>query len=127
MIHPLCNQDGDTERPAGQKDVLGFGDTQNGYRTGWFYRLGMRGPWCRKAFYVYPRHEDRRTLATCHADRVEKTQTILDNAGLPRAAAYSGSEDAWKELCQRDDIDLVYIATDWKTPRRNDDLCHGAG
>ena len=30
------------------------------------------------------------------------------------AASYSGSEEAWKELCQRDDIDLVYIVTDWQ-------------
>ena len=29
-------------------------------------------------------------------------------------ALYSGSEDAWKQLCERNDIDLVYIATDWK-------------
>lgn len=33
---------------------------------------------------------------------------------MPEAAAYSGSEDAWKQLCERDDIDLVYIITDWK-------------
>ena len=26
----------------------------------------------------------------------------------------AGEEDAWKKLCERDDIDLVYIATDWK-------------
>ena len=38
----------------------------------------------------------------------------MKNAGLPAAASYSGEEDAWKKLCERDDIDLVYIATDWK-------------
>ncbi|MEX0647195.1 MAG: Gfo/Idh/MocA family oxidoreductase [Balneolaceae bacterium] len=26
---------------------------------------------------------------------------------------YSGSEDSWKELCERDDIDLVIIGTPW--------------
>ncbi len=26
---------------------------------------------------------------------------------------YFGKEDAWKKLCERDDIDLVYIATPW--------------
>ena len=26
---------------------------------------------------------------------------------------YSGEEDAWKQLCERDDIDLIYIATPW--------------
>ncbi len=33
--------------------------------------------------------------------------------GLPEAASYSGGE-GWKELCRRDDIDLVYIATPWQ-------------
>jgi hypothetical protein len=28
--------------------------------------------------------------------------------------AYSGSEDAWKQVCDREDIDLIYIATPWK-------------
>jgi len=29
-------------------------------------------------------------------------------------ALYSGSEDEWRKLCERDDIDVVYIATPWK-------------
>lgn len=28
-------------------------------------------------------------------------------------AAYSGTEDSWKQLCDRSDIDLVYIITPW--------------
>ncbi len=101
------------ERPAGQKDVLGLVTPKmDTVRVG-FIGLGMRGPGAVRRFTFIP---GTKIVALCdlHADRVEKTQTILDNAGLPRAAAYSGSEDAWKELCQRDDIDLVYIATDWK-------------
>lgn len=27
---------------------------------------------------------------------------------------YSGSEDSWKQVCEREDIDLIYIATPWK-------------
>ncbi len=30
-----------------------------------------------------------------------------------KPALYSGTEDAWKKLCERDDIDLIYIATPW--------------
>ncbi len=26
---------------------------------------------------------------------------------------YSGDKDAWKKLCERDDIDLIYITTNW--------------
>jgi hypothetical protein len=28
-------------------------------------------------------------------------------------AMYSGNEDEWKKLCERDDVDLVYICTPW--------------
>lgn len=31
------------------------------------------------------------------------------------ATIYAGSEEEWKKLCDRDDIDLVYIATHWAT------------
>ena len=33
--------------------------------------------------------------------------------GFPEAAPYSG-EEGWKQLCERDDIDLVYIVTPWQ-------------
>lgn len=29
-------------------------------------------------------------------------------------ARYSGSEEGWREVCERDDIDLVYICTHWE-------------
>ena len=33
---------------------------------------------------------------------------------LHNPVLYSGKEEGWKELCERDDIDVVYIATPWK-------------
>src|SRR5690554_1302668 len=104
---------GISERPAGQKDVLGLVAPKiDTVRVG-FIGLGMRGPGAVERFTHIP---GTKVVALCdlHPERVEQTQTILDRAGLPRAAEYSGSEEAWKELVQRDDIDLVYIATDWK-------------
>ena len=38
----------------------------------------------------------------------------MTKAGRPAPDIYYGSEDAWKKMCERDDIDLIYIATDWK-------------
>lgn len=40
---------------------------------------------------------------------------------------YTGSVDAWKQLCERDDIDLVYIATPWElhTPIAVYAMLHG--
>src|SRR5690554_4534498 len=101
------------ERPAGQQHVLGLTTPKlETVRVG-FIGLGMRGPGAVRRFTHIPGTE---IVALCdlHEDRVEKTQAILEAAGLPRAAGYSGSEEVWKELVERDDIDLVYIVTDWK-------------
>lgn len=43
---------------------------------------------------------------------MDKCQLILKDAGLPEAGSYVGPE-AYRQLCEREDIDLVYIATDW--------------
>ncbi len=101
------------ERPAGQKDVVGLQtEPLDTVRVG-FIGLGMRGPGAVERFTHIPR---TRTVALCdiRPERVKKTQEILTKAGLPAAAEYSGSEDAWKKLCEREDINLVYIVTDWK-------------
>lgn len=100
-------------RPSEQKDVLGLTVPKiETVRVG-FIGLGMRGPSAVSRFTHIPGVE---IVALCdlHPDRVEKTQAILEKAGFPAAAGYSGKEESWKELCNRDDIDLVYIATDWK-------------
>ena len=77
-----------------------------------FIGLGMRGPSAVERFTHIP---GTKVVALCdiRPERVSKCQEILIEAGLPQAAEYSGEEDSWKALCERDDIDLVYIATDW--------------
>lgn len=101
------------ERPMGQCDVLGLRHKPiKTVRVG-FIGLGMRGP---SAVHRMTQIEgvEIKALSDLHPDRVQKSQNILRNAGKPKAAEYSGSEDAWRKLCERKDIDLVYIATDWK-------------
>jgi predicted dehydrogenase len=53
-------------------------------------------------------------IAICDLDtqNIEKVQQCIAAAGRPAAAEYTGV-DGWKALCERDDIDLVYICTDW--------------
>ncbi len=101
-------------RPAGQKDVLGLRhDPIPTVRVG-FIGLGMRGPGAVSRFT----HIDGvqiQALCDIYPERVAKSQKILEKAGKPLATEYSGSKEAWKQLCERDDIDLVYIATDWKS------------
>lgn len=45
---------------------------------------------------------------------VDVNQQKLRKAEMKPAAEYYGDDYAWKKLCERDDIDLVYIATPWK-------------
>jgi predicted dehydrogenase len=99
-------------RPAGQEHVLGLTtEPLDTVRVG-FVGLGMRGP---GAVYRFTHIPGAKIVALCdvEADRVASAQEILKEAGLPEAASYSGSTEAYKEMCERDDIDLVYIATDW--------------
>ena len=46
-------------------------------------------------------------------DRVKSAQQRVVAKGQPEPAGYSKSETDFEELCQRDDLDLVYIATPW--------------
>lgn len=99
-------------RPAGQQDVIALAtEPLDTVRVG-FIGLGMRGP---GAVYRFTQIPGVKIVALCdvEADRVENAQNILRSAGMPDAAAYSGSVEAYKALCERDDIDLVYVATDW--------------
>lgn len=81
-----------------------------------FVGLGMRGPGAVQRFtHMKDVGLNVQIVALC--DFVpERAQKVNDKyvvaAGMPRAAEYSG-EDGYKQLCQRNDIDLVYIATDW--------------
>ena len=101
------------ERPAGQTDLVGFTTPKMDVVRVGFIGLGMRGPGAVDRFTHIPGVEVK-ALCDLHMDRAEKAQKILIDAKKPKAVLYGGKEDSWKELCQRDDIDLVYIATDWE-------------
>ena len=98
-------------RPAGQKHVLGLTAPKlETVRVG-FVGLGGRGPWAVKRYAHIPGVE---IVALCDYEeaRAEKTQSELRNRGLKPADIYFGPK-GYEELCKRDDIDLVYVATDW--------------
>jgi predicted dehydrogenase len=54
-----------------------------------------------------------RALCDLRMECVDAGQKALTVAGLPAARTYGGTEDAWKEMCSEDDLDLVYIVTPW--------------
>ena len=98
-------------RPAGQKHVLGLTAPKLETVRGGFVGLGGRGPWAVKRYAHIPGVE---IVALCDYEeaRAEKTQSELRNRGLKPADIYFGPK-GYEELCKRDDIDLVYVATDW--------------
>ena len=99
-------------RPVGQQDVLELrAKPMATVRVG-FIGLGMRGPGAVERF-AQIEGTDVKGLCDVEADRVEACQKLLVKHGRPRATAYSGSTEAYKAMCNRQDIDLIYIATDW--------------
>ena len=44
--------------------------------------------------------------------KAEAAKKLLEPLGF-HPDTYSGKEESWKQLCDRDDIDLVYIITPW--------------
>ncbi len=102
-----------TARPAGQENVLGLTVPAMDTVRVAFVGIGMRGSSAVER-YTYVPGVKITALCDVEADRVEKAQKTLEDRGFPKAVGYSGSTEAYKELCDRDDIDLVYICTDWK-------------
>ena len=98
-------------RPEGQQHVVGLTAPKMKTVRVAFVGLGMRGPGAVARFTHIPGVE---IVALCdyEAKRAEKCQKYLREAGLAPAAIYSGAK-GYEELCKRDDIDLVYVATDW--------------
>jgi hypothetical protein len=98
-------------RAAGQTDVLQFRcDPLPVVRIG-FVGLGMRGT---DAVTRIMAIEGTEITAICDFEpyNIERTRGNIAAKGRSAAAEYTG-ENGWKELCERDDIDLVYICSDW--------------
>lgn len=100
------------QRPEGQKSVLGLALPKIELVRVGFVGLGMRGP---DAVERFTEINGTRVVALCdyEKERAEGCQKSLRAKGLPPAYVYSGAE-GYKALCERADIDLVYIATDWE-------------
>lgn len=100
------------KRPAGQEDVLLLRTPKmDSVRIG-FIGLGMRGAAAVERFFHVP-GASIKAVCDLFPEKVSASLEAIEKAGFPMAEGYSG-EDGWKKLCERDDIDLVYVCTDWK-------------
>lgn len=98
-------------RPAGQKDVLELACKPIPTVRIAFIGLGMRGS---EAIRRYTSLEGVEIKAICdlNKDYVKRAQATLTKNKIKAADEYSGEED-WKKICERKDIDLIYICTGW--------------
>lgn len=57
----------------------------------------------------------------------ERGKARVEKAGKPAPAVYAGSDTVFEQLCRRDDLDLVFIATpwDWHVPMAVSAMEHG--
>ncbi|CAN5413686.1 Gfo/Idh/MocA family oxidoreductase [soil metagenome] len=74
--------------------------------------LGNRGPGAVERINHIEGVEIK-ALGDIRPERVEKVQRKLEGS-RHQPISFAGSENAWKELCERYHIDLVYIATPWQ-------------
>lgn len=98
-------------RPAGQEDVIELRATPIETVRIAIIGIGMRGITAVNRLSLI---EGTEIVAICDVvpENVEKGQKILKENGRKEATLYTGAED-WKKICERDDIDLVYICTHW--------------
>ncbi|HEY4155140.1 MAG TPA: Gfo/Idh/MocA family oxidoreductase [Puia sp.] len=82
----------------------------NTVRAG-FIGLGQRGP---THLNNLSKLDSVQIVALCdlRPEKVSQAQKHLEGSGRT-PAVYSGGAEEWKKLCDRKDIDLVYIATPW--------------
>ena len=97
--------------PEGQQTALGLTVPKLDVVRVAFVGLGMRGPGAVERWTHIPGVEIK-ALCDHEKERAEACNGYLKKASMPPADIYSG-EDGYKQLCQRTDIDVVYIATDW--------------
>lgn len=78
-----------------------------------FIGVGSRGTFLIQTLLSFP---DVQVPAVCDVDveAAKHAQDIVESASGKRPTAYTKGEDDWKNLCHRDDLDAVVIATPWQ-------------
>ena len=76
-----------------------------------FIGIGNRGSGALRR-YVRIEGVEITALSDLDAGKVERGREFVRQHGHD-PVIYSGGEDDWKKLCERDDVDLVYICTPW--------------
>ncbi len=101
-------------RPSAQESVIGLRKDPIEQVKVAMLGLGNRGTGQAKLVNaLFPTKARITALCDIRPQQVEKNLAMVKQEGQ-NPATYSGSEDAWKEMVHRDDIDLVIICTPWE-------------
>ncbi|CAG4989499.1 Glycosyl hydrolase family 109 protein 1 [Dyadobacter sp. CECT 9275] len=73
--------------------------------------LGNRGGGAIKRI-VHLENVQVKAICDIRTEKAAEAKKTFEGSGH-NPVVYSGSADAWKKLCERDDIDLIYICTPW--------------
>ena len=100
-------------RPAGQQDVIQLRCAPIPTIRVAFIGLGMRGPGAVSRMTNIPGVE---IVALCDVleKNTKRVNEMLVKKGLPKAQEFYGDTSVWRKVTALPNVDLVYIATDWK-------------
>ncbi len=98
-------------RPAGQKHVLQLRAEPLDVVRIAVIGLGMRG---QGSVYSLSFIDEAQIVAIADVvpENVEDAKATLRDRGRPEPDGYTQPDD-WKKICQREDVDLVYVCTHW--------------
>lgn len=100
-------------RAAGQKDALQLAVAPIKTVRIAFIGIGMRGSEAVRRVVYLPNVE---VVALCDVveANVKKANDYLEKNGFPKAQEFYGDTEVYKKVTALPNVDLVYIATDWK-------------
>ncbi len=101
-------------RKQGQTDVLALQCAPITTVRVAFIGLGMRGPGAVERMTHIPGVE---IIALCDVEQknTEKVNAMLEERNFPKAQEFYGDTSIWRKVTALPNVDLIYIATDWKS------------
>ncbi len=105
----------DTARPV-DGSMFGFKtDPIKKLRVG-FIGVGNRGGFLLSLLEWFVKHNQVEVMGICdiRAEKVEPLAEMVKGWQKNKPQLYTAGEDDWKRLAQRDDVDLLFIATPWR-------------